>query len=65
MTSITASSATTGDDEDSIIRHRLLTHTAGARGEPPLNKVAKAYVFDVNVNWRERERFQRNKGGDS
>lgn len=30
------------DDEDSIIRHRLLTHTASARGEPPLNKVAKA-----------------------
>ena len=33
-----------GDDEDSIIRHRLLTHTASARGEPPLNKVAKASV---------------------
>ena len=31
-----------GDDEDSIVRHRLLTHTASARGEPPLNKVAKA-----------------------
>jgi hypothetical protein len=31
-----------GDDEDSIVRHRLMTHTASARGEPPLNKVAKA-----------------------
>ena len=37
-----SSSIATADDEDSIIRHRLLTHTASARGEPPLNKVAKA-----------------------
>ena len=42
-----AGSGVRGDDEDSIIRHRLLTHTASARGEPPLNKVAKAYVCSL------------------
>jgi hypothetical protein len=37
-----AAGSVRGDDEDSIIRHRLPTHTSSARGEPPLNKVAKA-----------------------
>ena len=37
-----AAGSVRGDDEDSIIRHRLLTGVAGVRGEPPLKKLAKA-----------------------
>ena len=29
-------------DEDAVVRHRLLSHTSSARGEPPLKRVTRA-----------------------
>ncbi|XP_020589461.1 THO complex subunit 7B-like isoform X2 [Phalaenopsis equestris] len=53
-------------DDDAIIKHRLLTRTTTTRGEPPLKKLNKKFItFTLEVekdldNYNECEKFHKN-----